>query len=184
LWVSFSVDAIMSDKRAEFSERLQRSQTRIFSYIYSLVRDMDDADDVFQQTGLALWRKYDQYDPTRSFVAWACGVARFEASNFLRSRGRDRLYFSDDLNVLLIEAWEVTARENQEERLDALAGCIGKLRERDRELLDACYRRSIRIPQIAETWGRSPQSIHNSLKRIRTALCECVRRSLVQGASA
>ena len=157
----------MSDKRAEFSEKLQQGQTQIFSYIYSLVRDMDDADDVFQQTGLALWRKYEQYDPSRSFVAWACGMARYEVSNFLRSRSRDRLYFSDDLNILLIESWEAVANESQEERLDALAGCIDKLRQRDRELLEACYRRSIRVPKIAESWGRSPQSIHNSLKRIR-----------------
>ena len=37
----------------------------------TLVRDLNDADDLFQQTGLVLWRKYEQFDPSRSFVAWA-----------------------------------------------------------------------------------------------------------------
>ena len=63
---------------------------------------------------------------------------------------------------------------------ERLSECIGKLRERDRALLDACYGRSVRIPEIARVWGRSTQSIHNSLKRIRQSLSECVRRSLVQ----
>jgi RNA polymerase sigma-70 factor, ECF subfamily len=170
----------MLDRKAEFSERLLRHQTQLFGYIYSLVRDLDDADDLFQQTSLALWKKFDQYDPARSFPAWAFGVARFEVSNFLRSRSRDRLYFSDELNLMLIATHEELGLDQVEGRLDALAQCIGKLRQRDQELLEACYGRSVRIPEIARNWGRSTQSIHNSLKRIRHALFECVRRSLVQ----
>jgi RNA polymerase sigma-70 factor (ECF subfamily) len=170
----------MPDKKAEFSERLLRHQTQLFGYIYSLVRDFDDADDLFQQTSLALWRKFDQYDPARSFPAWAFGVARFEVSNFLRSRSRDRLYFSDELNLMLIATHEELGFDKAEERLGALSECISKLRERDRALLDACYGRSVRIPEIARVWGRSTQSIHNSLKRIRHSLSVCVRRSLVQ----
>jgi RNA polymerase sigma-70 factor (ECF subfamily) len=171
---------MMGDRKAEFSERLLRHQTQLFSYIYSMVRDFDDADDLFQQTSLALWKKFDQYDPARSFPAWACGVARFEVSNFLRSRSRDRLYFSDELNLMLISAHEELGLDEPEGRQVALAQCIGKLRQRDQELLEACYGRSVRIPEVAQKWGRSSQSIHNSLKRIRYALQECVRRSLIQ----
>ena len=68
--------------KAEFAELLRRNQTQLFGYIYSLVRDLDDADDLFQQTSLVLWDKYEQFDPTRSFVGWACGVARYEVLNF------------------------------------------------------------------------------------------------------
>jgi RNA polymerase sigma-70 factor, ECF subfamily len=55
-----------------------------------------------------------------------------------------------------------------------------KLRPRDQELLSACYDRSARIPEVARGWGRSSQSIHNSLRRIRRTLFECVSRSLAQ----
>jgi len=174
----------MGDRKAEFSDWLLRHQTQLFGYIYSLVRDLDDADDLFQQTSLALWKKFDHYDPARPFLPWAFGVARFEVSNFLRSRGRDRLYFSDELNLLLIEAHEELRMEDSEVRLEAMAGCIGKLRQRDQELLNACYGRSVRMAEIARDWGRSTQSIHNSLKRIRQALFECVRRTLAREALA
>ena len=72
----------------------------------------------------------------RSFLHWAFGVARYEVSNFLRARGRDRLYFSDELNVLLIEAHEELGLEPADERLDAMARCISKLRRHDQELLE------------------------------------------------
>jgi RNA polymerase sigma-70 factor (ECF subfamily) len=169
------------EKNAEFAARLREHQTQLFGYIYSLVRDLDDADDLFQQTSLVLWDKFELFDPSKSFVAWACGVARFEVSNFLRSRSRKRLYFTDELGMILIDAHEELEHERLEERRAALAGCMKKLRVGDQQLLDDCYGRSARIPEIARGRGRSSQSIHNSLRRIRRALFECMSRSLALG---
>src|SRR5947199_9417722 len=89
---------------AEFAGQLRQHQSRLYGYIHSLVRDLNDADDLFQQTTLMLWKKFGEFERERSFFAWACGIARFEVANFLRSRGNRRLYFSDDLNLLLVEA--------------------------------------------------------------------------------
>ncbi|HEX5271156.1 MAG TPA: sigma-70 family RNA polymerase sigma factor [Gemmataceae bacterium] len=167
-------------RKAEFAERLREAQSRLFGYIHSLVRDLDDADDLFQQTTLILWNKFDDFDASRSFLSWACGVARLEVCNFLRSRGRQRLYFSDDLNLLLAEAQDETTHDETEERRTALAGCVEKLRQRDRELLDECYGREGGMAEVAGRHGRSSQSVHNSLRRIRRSLFECIRRTLDQ----
>jgi RNA polymerase sigma-70 factor (ECF subfamily) len=145
------------------------------------VRDLDDADDLFQQTSLVLWDKFEQFDRSKNFINWACGVARYEVLNFVRSRSRHRLYFSDELNLVLIEAQESLEHDHLDERRDALAGCMKKLRERDLELLETCYGRSVCIQEVARTWGRSTHSIHNSLRRIRRVLFECVRRTMAQG---
>jgi RNA polymerase sigma-70 factor (ECF subfamily) len=168
----------MSDIKAEFAALLRQHQNQLFGYIYSLVRNLDDADDLFQQTSLVLWDKFDLFDPSKSFIAWACGVARFEVSNFLRSRNRHRLYFSDELAMMLIEAHEALDEEPLEDRRNALTECMKKLRANDQQLLDACYGRPARIPEVAHRWGRSTQSIHNSLRRIRRTLFECMSRSL------
>jgi RNA polymerase sigma-70 factor (ECF subfamily) len=168
--------------KAAFAAFLRQDQTQLFGYIYSLVRDLDDAEDLFQQTSLVLWDKFDQFDHEKRFINWACGVARYEVMNFVRSRSRSRRYFSDELSLELIEAQEDLKDEQLEERRDALSACMNRLRPRDRELLDACYGRSPCIQEVARTWGRSTHSIHNSLRRIRRMLFECVRRSLAQGA--
>jgi RNA polymerase sigma-70 factor (ECF subfamily) len=170
-----------SAQKAEFAEHLARHHGQLLGYIYSLVRDLDDADDLFQQTSLVLWDKFDQFDPSRSFVSWACGVARYEALNFLRARSRDRLHFGDELSLALIEAQEELEQERLEERRVALAACMKKLRDRDKDLLEACYGRAAGVREVAQARGRSAQSVHNSLRRIRRALFECVHRSLAQG---
>ncbi len=167
-------------RNTEFAEYLRQHQTRLYGYIHSLVRDLNDADDLYQQTALVLWKKFAAFDRGRSFFAWACGVARFEVANFLRARGRERLYFSDDLNLLLVEAQAEIADDELEGRRDALVRCVEKLRERDRELLHECYGDHFDVHGAADRRGRSPQSVYNSLRRIRRALFACIARALEQ----
>jgi RNA polymerase sigma-70 factor (ECF subfamily) len=174
----------MSDdqsRQLEFARYLRQYQTQLFGYIHSLVRDLNDADDVFQQTTVVLWNKFGSFDRQRSFGAWACGVARLEVSNFLRSRSRRRLYFTDELNLLLIEAQVQMTPDELDDRRAALGRCVQKLRDRDRQLLEECYGNSS-VTQTAERQGRSANSVHNSLRRIRRALFECISRSLMQEA--
>jgi RNA polymerase sigma-70 factor (ECF subfamily) len=168
------------DRRLEFAELLRRDQSRLFGYIHSLVRDLNDADDLFQQTTLILWKKFGAFDRQRSFFSWACGVARLEIANFLRSCDRQRLYFSDNLNLLLVEAHAEMADDELEDRRTALAGCVEKLRERDRQLVIECYGEASGVHDAADRRGRSPQSVYNSLRRIRRTLFECIARTLAK----
>src|SRR5262249_18874370 len=131
----------LHDRKVDFAEKLRRHQIQLFGYIYSLVRDLDDADDLFQQTSLVLWDKFDRYDEGKSFAAWACGVARFEVSNFLRSRNCQRLHFSDKLGMMLVDIHAGFAEEEIEYRCDALVRCVKRLRAWDQELLETCYGR-------------------------------------------
>ena len=165
---------------AVFADLLRQNQSQLFGYIHSLVRDLHDADDLFQQVTLILWKKFDDFDPARSFLAWSCGIARLEVCNFLRVRGRSKLYFSDQHILLLIAAHNEMSHDESEARGRALEKCIGKLRDADRQLVLDCYADSSDINRVAEQMGRSSQSIHNSLRRIRRALFECVRRTLNQ----
>src|SRR5258707_29169 len=92
-----------SEPTEEFTEAVLRYQSQLFGYVYSLVREFNDADDFFQQTCLVLWRKFPEFDRSKSFLVWACGVARLEAANFLRSRERRRRYFSNAVGLVLLE---------------------------------------------------------------------------------
>jgi RNA polymerase sigma-70 factor (ECF subfamily) len=166
---------------AEFADLLRQSQSRLYGYVHSLVRDVNDADDLFQQTTLILWKKFAEFDRTSSFFAWACGIARFEVVNFLRARGRQRLYFSDELTLQLIEAQSEIDDDLIEERRQALSACVDALRERDRDLLLACYKGASTVPEVAQRCGRSPHSVYNSLRRIRRCLFECIGRRLARG---
>jgi len=162
----------------EFTRLLQQSRGRLFSYIYALVRNLTDADDVFQQTALTLFRKFDAYDPSRDFLRWACGFARLEAAEFLRTRARDRLRFSDPLTLALLEAFAEVPEVEATNRQATLPGCVDKLTAADRKLLTDCYQTGADVNVVANRMGRPPRSVYNSLRRIRRALFECVERTI------
>lgn len=159
----------------EFLDLITACQSQLFGYLYSLLHNMDDTEDVLQQTVLAMWRRFSEYDRTRSFVAWAKTFAKLSALNHLRAKRRDRVVFSDDLVLMLAES---AAAETTEDALpsyhDALLRCMDQLPTSDRDLLELCYFEGCSITQAAAKIGRSPQSTCNSLRRIRSALFDCM----------
>ena len=47
----------------------------------SLLANLDDAEVVMQETSMAMWKKFDQFETGTSFRNWAFQIARFEAMN-------------------------------------------------------------------------------------------------------
>lgn len=151
----------------------------LFAYIFSLLPHWSDAEDVFQQTSLVLWRKFGGFEPGSNFLAWACRVAFFEVQNFRRTAGRDRLMFDNDLVEQLAEERDVSPQRGGRRR-DFLMDCIAKLSEKQRDLIRHAYEGETTIRQLAEQLHRSPQTIYNRLNLIRRELFECVEDAVRQ----
>jgi RNA polymerase sigma-70 factor (ECF subfamily) len=169
-------------RRELFAEYLRQNRGRLFGYVHAIVRNLADTDDVFQLTTLALWKRFDSFDATRGFLPWACGVARLEAATWLRKRARDRLCFSDDLTNLLIDAFAGIDAAEIDDRHAALPHCLDKLPEADRRLVAECYDRDTEVATVADRMGRSPPSVHNTLRRIRRILFESIERAVARTA--
>jgi RNA polymerase sigma-70 factor (ECF subfamily) len=163
----------------EFMELVTLHQTRLYGYIFALVGNAEDADDLFQQTILVLWRKFADFERGSDFSRWAWTTAKFEVRNFQRVSRRSHVIFSDRLvDQLMSEAGVEEDTSDDPEREHALQHCVEKLPEADRELLDLCYKDRNKIKDIATRLGRSSQSVCNSLGRIRTTLFNCIQRVL------
>ncbi|MCG8583974.1 MAG: sigma-70 family RNA polymerase sigma factor [Pirellulales bacterium] len=171
-------------KSEEFMELVTLHQSRLYGYIFALVGDATDADDLFQQTVLILWRKFDQFEPGSDFARWAWSTAKFEVRNFQRTSRRRKVVFSDDLiNQLIDETDSLPDTLGEMTRGDAMQICVDKLPDEDRDLLDLTYQKQTKVKEVAAQLGRSSQSICNSLRRIRTALFNCIERVLSGGDS-
>jgi RNA polymerase sigma-70 factor, ECF subfamily len=159
----------------QFTENLQQCHRRLFNYIYALVRDLDDAQDVFQETCAMLWQKFGQFRPGTNFTAWAFGVAQFKASEYLRSKRRYRIRFSSNFAEMLaaIELREEVKDDNAWQSY--LSECIEKLPTHQQQLLRDCYSGTRNVAEIAAALGRPPRSLHNSLRSIRERLLLCIQ---------
>jgi RNA polymerase sigma-70 factor, ECF subfamily len=154
-------------------------KNEIFGFIFCMVHSLQDAEDIFQQAVITMWNKFDQFEPGSNFLPWACRIARYKALNFIKSKRRARVYFSEDLISELAEQ-EAEQTEALEARLRALATCRQKLSSGDQALLALCYGDSGTIRDAAERIGRPVGSVYDSLSRIRRALYLCIERTLAQ----
>lgn len=166
------------DFHLKFLNVFTQHRNQIYSYIYSLLPNRDDAEDVFQRTSLILWKKFPEYDDSGSFYAWACGVAFYEVKNFMRVAQRKRLQFRDDVIQQLADEKIRTPQDKLNQRASALQDCIQKLSLQDRQLVDQVYRDQTAVKDIAEAAGSAIQTLYNRLNQIRRQLTHCIERSL------
>jgi RNA polymerase sigma-70 factor, ECF subfamily len=169
-------------RHQQFAEQFVLHQARVYGYIVTMLPNRHDAEDVFQQTSLILWQKWEQFDPSRDFVAWACGIAHHEVRNFLRRRGHERVVFSekvmDDLANLRAESQPIL-----EPRRDALVDCMKKLDFVCREMLERCYAAGASMGAVAKQFRMTPNALYLRLRRIRRDLMECVHRTISEESS-
>jgi RNA polymerase sigma-70 factor (ECF subfamily) len=144
-------------------------------YIYCLVHDFNDTEDLYQQTCLVMWRKFDEYEQGTQFLQWALRIAHFEVTNSLRQRRR-RAQFSQEFLAELSAEPDLDPVGDEDARVAALRHCLKELKTQDLNLLDHRYGLRKRLSEMAGELGRSPQSVSNTLGRIRLSLLNCMRR--------
>jgi RNA polymerase sigma-70 factor (ECF subfamily) len=172
----------LEDKDAaqqRFLSLFLRSEREIFRYVAVLVPNVVDAEDIVQQTALALWEKFDAYDPNQPFTPWACRFALNKARQWMERRQRWQALLEKGLAEELVHRREELKPEF-ERRLARLDGCLGKLPGEQRELIEGYYYRRAGIEALAAESGRTVEATYKMLQRIRHTLQSCVETAARQ----
>ena len=150
-----------------------RSEREIFRYVAALVPNVTDAEDIVQQTAMALWEKFDAYDPSQPFTPWACRFALNKARQWIERRQRWQALLEHGLAEELAQRRQELQPEF-ERRLKHLEACLDKLPPRQRSLVEAYYYERIDVESLAERSGKTAAATYKSLQRIRQTLQLCV----------
>ena len=166
-----------SGKTEQFIDLYTRHQRRVYLYILTLIPNRADAEDILQETNLVLWQKFDEFRSGTNFFSWACRIAHYEVLKLRRSKSRGMRFFTDEF--LEDIAVEITADADMlETQYQALADCLEKLSDKDRDLIQRRYLPESSVNSVAGQVGRSVDAVYKALNRIREALFECVDRTL------
>ena len=167
------------DRDAEFLKLLATHERALAACVHALLPVWEDAEEVLQETRVALWRQFGEFLPGSDFLAWGRTVARYIARGRLRRNGMARRVFADDVAEALYGEI-VRPAEREDRRLAALEACSQSLGPDARELLRRCYVEGTKIKEIAGALGRSLDATYMAIGRIRRSLMECIERRLRQ----
>jgi RNA polymerase sigma-70 factor (ECF subfamily) len=168
----------MQPQQAEqFAALWTAAQPTISAFIRTLVPHYQQADEVLQRVAVTLVRKFDQYDPSRPFGAWAIGVAKYEVLYFRRERATDKHLFGDEIVEQIANRYEIVIEEIDPIR-EALRNCLEDLRGRSKRVIELRYRRGMRSNVIAQQMSLSPGAVRMLLCRVREKLRGCIERRM------
>lgn len=152
-------------------------QARIYAFIVSILPNRADAEDILQEAGITMYRRFSTFEPGSNFFAWACRIAYHKVLDLRKREARHPLLFESEF-LELIANEHIARGDSIQTQLRALEGCLAKLREKDRALLERHYGSRSTIKALAQSLLRPADTLYKSLRRIRTTLHACVTRAI------
>lgn len=179
---------VLAQKGSEkaYRELLGRYQRPVFSLIYRMVRDREQAEDLAQETFVRVFNNIDRYDPAYKFSSWIFKIATNLTIDWIRRKevptvsidGSRYATSSDD-----IEASTITVEsddENPEELLQSrelgsqIEAAIGKLRPEYRQAIVLRHIDDLAYEDIAQIMalplGTVKTYIHRGRKELQDML--------------
>ena len=160
-----------------FAEMFSLNYRHIMSFIYSLVPNSSDADDIMQETAKVMWEKIDQFEVGTNFVSWAMTIAKYQIL-LHRKKFHTKVPFSSALIETLSEEASVPAPKTNHKKLDALRDCIQKLAPKDRKLIFYRFEKRYTAKLLSKQIGVAINTIYRNEGRILNDLLKCVQHTL------
>lgn len=158
--------------RGAFVDLIQGHQAGVWRYLRYLGCDEARADDLTQETFLAVWKKPFELRSAAATRAYLRTVAR---NLFLmavrRRRARPAMLDLDAADAV----WSDHDADDGEEYRAALAVCLESLSERARHALELFYGEGAGRSVLAQALAMTVDGVKTLLRRTREALRTCIR---------
>lgn len=160
------------------------SQAELYRYVKYLGADAVTAEDVVQDAFLAAYRSSNVPDVNDAGKrgAWLRGIARNIFLNYCRSRRRRMVHEVADPEILeqaeRFWASEFISDGDGFSYMEALRGCIEKLKDKTREMVFAFYENRQSRAELAVSFQMSEDGVKSSLRRVRAGLSKCVSTAM------
>lgn len=157
-------------------KQLLERRRLVFGYVYALTRDVDSAEEIFQEVSVAVLEESGRGASVDRFLPWVCTIARNRSMDYYRRKGK-----AQPVSAVLAETVAEVFEQQEESGEDAarrirgLLDCVEALPGRQRQLVELYYRDQLQIAQVAASIGWKRDAVKVGLSKIRKALLDCLR---------
>ena len=157
-----------------FDELLARYQSKLFNYIYFIVRSQEIAEDIFQETFVKAITTIQQgrYTASGKFGAWLTRIAHNMIIDGFRQERNENTISNDEAEVDLLNDVDlcddnIETQMVNEQTLSDVRRLVDALPDNQREVVYMRFYQDLSFKEIAEITG---VSINTALGRMRYAL--------------
>ncbi len=174
----------VSGNREAFGQIVSKYQNLICSLAYSATGNLNQSEDLAQETFLTAWKQLGNLREPPKLRAWLCGIARNLIHNALRRQGREPAHNAETLEAVDespgTERLPVEHAISNEEQV-ILWRSLERIPEIYREPLVLFYREQQSVDAVARSLDLSEDAVKQRLSRGRKLLHEEIAE-FVEGA--
>ena len=163
------IEAIRRNDYVSYNKLFERYYGRLCQYVYSLLMDKSDTEDIVQELFLNIWKNRERIEIKENVGGYLYKMAKHLALNHLRSK----VYFNNLSETQDQLSYEDDRVESEEFRI-ALYSCNDHLPGRCKEVLLLHRIKGLKQKEISEKLDVSIKTIKNqiwiSLQKLRRCL--------------
>lgn len=171
------VRRVQSGDQEAFRDLVERHQNRVFSIVYRILRNREDAEDVAQRVFTKVYFAIHSFDCRNSLLTWIYKIAINESYSHLRKRRMAREHEVDvpDYAQFVADSWFGSVDTTMAVR-DFLQKLLARVGEEDRLLLVLKEVEGHSIAELAALTGATQSAIKTKLFRARRKLLQAAAR--------
>lgn len=171
-----------------FRQLYESAGKRVYAFVVHRLRDTEAAAEIVSETLYEVWRRPGAFRGDSKFTTWLLGIARHKLLDRLQNRARDREDMQEDIDEHL-ELPDADAPEGfhalaERQRRDAVAACLDKLPEAQRECLLLLFYEGLSLAEIAALQAKPEGTVKTRLFHARLKIKQCLQRVLASEGSA
>lgn len=162
--------------RQAFSRLYERTHAKLFGIVRRICPNRETAEEVLQESYVAVWRSAAAYDPGRaSPIAWMATIARNKAIDQRRLRAEQlsarSVALDERLETGMPDPFEQAERS---EELRRLADCLRELPEERRQMVLLAYYQGWSRRELGERFNKPVNTVKTDLRRALAMLQDCI----------
>lgn len=173
------IEGLRRQERQAQRSILQAYGEMVFSQVARIVPSQEDAEEVYQDVFIKVFRSIGSYDPQKaSFAVWLSRIAYHEALNFVRRHKPPVIYIDDNKTGTISMEDDTAIQEQQqidEQTVELLEKALEHLPPKEQALITMFYFDGRSIKEIAYITDSGASTVGSQLCRTRKKIYHIIK---------
>lgn len=176
------IKVIHTQNREAYRELFARYQKKLFTYIFHLVGNKDETEDILQNVFQKTFKNIEHFDTSRKFSSWIYRIAHNEAVNFLKRKSKRYTVSWEDVSTSRDKLEIATNDEPMEDKfmreqtVKEIDDALSKLPKKYQQVLKLRYFQEYSYDIISGILNKPVNTVGTLINRAKRKLLEVIEQ--------
>lgn len=173
---------IQTQNPEAYKELFSRYQKKLFAYIYHLVGNREETEDILQNVFSKTYKNLEHFDLSRKFSSWIYRIAHNESVNYLKRKSKRYTISWEDVSTSKDKLESASSEEKPEEKMEHqeitrdMDLALEKISPEYKQILKMRYFQEYSYEDISKILKKPVNTVGTLINRAKKKLLEVVEK--------